>query len=375
MKYHICNRLYENTATGKRSEILAEVLVGLKAVTLARDFICPVPKTNGFWKTDPFLEARTVNPETLERLRGVDPRPGNLDDLIDAVCAAIAAIWDINKVHVVFHSSGHDSRILSSCIRKLYHDGRISGDVLFLTNRWEAKAFTKIMRLQGWKPGQYAVYAEGPASEHFGRALDFERYWYTNNAPIAQLGNALSNMAEFAQSAGLLPADEHLQFFNGHGPEIGVDREGAWTLHGSAEMTAQAIWANTSHYYYWSQWVNCPANTHTNFVLAEQGVINAALGCDIHGSRRQAIADRLCPEIRAVPRMGISDNNHPVSDRIRRKAEQDYLGSYYAKLTKTTWTAPTQSASDARWAVWGLASLVEHLHQQGVEIRKHDQAA
>lgn len=368
-RYHICNRIYENVVTGKRSEFIAEALEGLPTVTLNRAFVCPIPKSQGFWHTDPFVEVHTVNPETLPRLRGVKPQPGDIDTLIAAICDAIAAVWEPDKVHVVFHSSGHDSRVLSTCIRKLYREGRIGGDALFLTNRWEAAPFLEIMRLEGWEPGQYAVCATGPASEHYGRTLNFARYWYTNNAPIPMLGNVLANMAEWAQVAGLLSEDGRVQYFNGHGAEIGVEREGAWTWRGSAEATAAAIYANGTRFYYWGGMVNCPGNTHAHFVMAEEGVANAALGCNVGKYKRQAIANRLCPEIQHIPRMAISDGKHPVSDGIRKWAEGDYAGSYYAKLTKTTWTAPAASAFDARWAAWGLASLVEHLHQQGVEIK------
>ena len=367
MKYHILNRVYENIATGVRSEFLADALEGLETVTINRGFVCPIPGSSGFWKTDPFLEVRTVNPETLNRPRGVNPQRTGLLGLIDAICDAISAVWSADGLHVVFHSSGYDSRMLSSCIRKLYRDGRISGDVLFLSNRWEAREFTRIMQLQGWKPDQYLVCAPGQEGEHFGRVLDFKHYWHINNAPIPQLGNVLANMAEWAKREGIITGEA--QFFNGHGPEIGADREGAWNIHNNAENTAKVIWANATRYYYWGGMSNCPGNTHANFVLAEQEVINAALGYDYGGSKREAVVDTLCPEIKHIPRLGISDNNHSVSASVRRRAESDYADCYYARLTKSAWSAPKISTYDSRWATWGLASLVEHLHEQGVEIK------
>lgn len=369
-RYHYLCRIYENIVTTKRSGLYAEACAGLDAVTLSANFVCPIPGTHG-WRTDPFLEVQTVDPETLDRLQGVNPKPGNLDNLIDAICHAIDSVWVPDKTHVVFHSSGLDSRILSGCIRKLYRERGRSwlGDVLFLSNRWEAKSFYEIMRLQGWNRSQYAAYIEGSADEHYGRVLDFERYWYTANAPYPHSGCVLTYLAEWAQEKGLLPSGKCLQAFNGHGCEGRGSREGAWRLQGSAEATARAIWDYASWAYYTAAGSYFPNNVHANFVLAEEGVVNAGLGWNTKRSMRKAIVDRLCPEIKHLPNMHKSDSGHPIGNQVRETAERQFAESHYARLTKTTWKAPMKSGFDRRWAIWGLASLVEHLHQQGVEIR------
>jgi len=368
MKYHIINRVYENTVTGKRSELLFEACEGLEAVTLTPDWKCD----GHVWKSDPFLEVQTVDPETVSRLRGVEPRPSDLDDLITAICNAIVAVWEPDKSHVVFHSSGYDSRVLSSCIRKLQYERGDDwlGDVLFLSNRWEADVFHEIMRLQGWKPGQYASYDTGADYEHYGRVLDFDHYWYTNNAPVPMPGRFFSYLVEWACDIGALSGREELQAFNGHGCALsGRDREGIWRLRGGIETTAEKIWQHGSHNFYSLMMLNYPGNIHANFVLAEKNVVDVALGWDTKGPMRKAIVDHLCPEIAHLPNLGSNDHHAPIAHHIRQECERRFARSEYARITNKAWTCPPRASVAQRWATWGLASLCEHLHNQGVVIK------
>ena len=176
-------RRYRNLETGRESTLYFEACEGLERLTLRRDFYCALP--HGKWCIDPFCEVVTMPPGEVKRVTEITPRENtNLGHIIQAICDTLVELWEPGKTMVILHSSGYDSRILSGCIRKLQKERGDAwlGDVLFLCNRWEGKSFLEIMRLQGWKKSQYAVYDEGPDDEHYRISLGFATHWYAVNA-------------------------------------------------------------------------------------------------------------------------------------------------------------------------------------------------
>lgn len=74
--------------------------------------------------------------------------------------------WDVTRPTLVSHSSGYDSRILSSCLTELRDDGFDLGTIHFRCREPEGAAFLRIMERQGWEPSQYSVF-EAPAEDPF----------------------------------------------------------------------------------------------------------------------------------------------------------------------------------------------------------------
>ena len=373
MRFHRVNRVYEIKDTGEKSELYFELCEKLPHVTLNPGFICPKDTKSGSWYNDPFIEIVTVNPDIVAPPIAVKRARSSLGTLIEAICAAIAAAWDPAKTKVVFHSSGLDSRVISSCIRKLNQErgDEWLGNILFLSNRWESKPFTKIMKAQGWKPSQYAAYTDGGPDMHFDRVLDFERYWYTNNAPVPMLGRFFGYLPEWAQEKGLLPGNDQLIFFNGHGPEFGGNnREGMWKTSGGSAHVTSRIQHFKRHDYYSPSMLNYPSNSHGIFVLAEANVVNRALGHSSKGSIRQAIERALSPETLRIPRRPGNDHRgKPVARSVMLRSEACFNESIYAKLTGKRWKTPSNAAISKAWAEWGVASLCEHLVGSGVDVR------
>jgi len=67
---------------------------------------------------------------------------------------------------LVLHSSGYDSRILSSCLMELREAGYDLGDIHFRCHGPEGPTFKQIMELQGWEPDEFSVF-EHPPEDHF----------------------------------------------------------------------------------------------------------------------------------------------------------------------------------------------------------------
>lgn len=78
----------------------------------------------------------------------------------------LRAYWDPTRPTLVSHSSGYDSRILSSCLAELRADGFDLGTIHFRCREPEGDAFLQVMRRQGWHPSEFSVFAE-PAEDPF----------------------------------------------------------------------------------------------------------------------------------------------------------------------------------------------------------------
>lgn len=91
-----------------------------------------------------------------------EPFVGTLDEFAglakDRLVDHIVNYWDADHPNLFCHSSGYDSRILSSCLAWLRDEGFDLGEVHFRCRPPEVPSFMEIMRRQGWRPDQYSAY-------------------------------------------------------------------------------------------------------------------------------------------------------------------------------------------------------------------------
>jgi len=355
-------RLYQNYVTGAFSSFYAEACAGVRRLTLNPQFHCAPPHAK--WTVDPFLEVGTVHPRLVRHPLDVRARHcEKLGTVIGAIKNTIAGVWRPESTHVVFHSSGHDSRILSGCIGALARErGRDwLGRVLFLSNRWEADVFCEIMQRQGWQPDQYAAYTDGPPDEHYRIALDFDTFWYKHNAPLPMPGRFWWYLVEWAQGKGLLPERfEDMQFLNGQFSRYTLRPGGS-----KEEHDGYMDWE-----YYSETEIASPNGATENSVLCTAEV--AARGWGYAGKARlplkRALADFIAPECKDLPNLHLHDHAAPIAKSILSECKRRFDASWHARALRVDWDPPETAAIDPRWGTWGLASLCEHLHQEGVEI-------
>lgn len=71
----------------------------------------------------------------------------------------VFSTWKPDKLKIITHSGGYDSRIISDIIANLYleNGSKWLGKVLFVEMRGESKEFKKIMDAQGWEESQQLV--------------------------------------------------------------------------------------------------------------------------------------------------------------------------------------------------------------------------
>jgi hypothetical protein len=82
--------------------------------------------------------------------------------LIEKLFKYIEDVWDNNVKHLVFHSGGRDSRIISYILSQMRNESPdFIGDIHFVCHEPEGELFKKVMKIQGWKESQYSVYNDG----------------------------------------------------------------------------------------------------------------------------------------------------------------------------------------------------------------------
>ncbi|MFN4199629.1 MAG: hypothetical protein ACK4FS_11450, partial [Flavobacterium sp.] len=218
---------------------MAELLIARKEATLNPDYTGSVEELLS-GKT-PFCEI-TIEPaelpQSLQELDEIEAyssqtpdipliRKGNsrivenLDILaiIESLHRAIEKTWDPTKFHIILHSSGYDSRIISKVIANLRDkNGRKwLGKVLFICWEPEGESFEKIMKAEGWEPNEYHICnRNAQPDEYYSEVLAFEQCWkWINDAqpPIFIHGYEIQKL----KAQGKIPSLAPIQIIGGGG--------------------------------------------------------------------------------------------------------------------------------------------------------------
>jgi hypothetical protein len=343
---------------------LYDAVQKLSQVTLNTKFSCGGP--NGTWSDDPLREIKSgpaPMPAAICELYAPAKRTlaEPLPALFAAVKDAIATAWQPGAFHLVFHSSGYDSRIISTAIHQLLrtHGSEWLGEgLLFLSNRWEADDFRAIMQAQDWDERFYAAFDEGSPDEHYATAV--HDVWRCAPCPIP--GNLWSYLPKWAASRGLMPdTPANVQAFSGLWANetwnAWLEDPNPWqyrvnTHLGYNAMASLPIWAN------WTEFPLVAAN-----VL---DILRRVTGWANGDVLRKELANAVCPQAAGIPRSPSHDHHYAISERLQRE-----LGSAYASTEwgrRVPWTPPTHADFSTQWGRWSTAMMVEHLLRGGKRV-------
>lgn len=359
------------------SPVLADVVP--KTVTLRKDLTrvfthdVPHPRTQTpFMEVDivPFEEAMpdevlsfVANPPVTDKCGKLARRLGRL------FLKVVEQAWDPKKFHLIWHSSGHDSRLISWAIKYLYEKNGPDwlGDILFIEWDCEAEPFKQIMETEGWSPTQYAVYKPTQAGtlEYHADSVEFTHAWERLNGHVSIPLSYWCDPVIYFQQQGLIPGDDQLQCWNGQFANETVK----WTeLYGSLEVAIRKITDN----------LLCTTTQKGDFVwpyLNLEWITTKRRYATSFGWHQKWLVEELAPELTCIPRVDGSVLKRSSCRRISRpllaQAKRDFYGSWYASnaplippvictpvLTYCSW-----------WGHWALASLCEHLIEQGHTIK------
>ncbi len=203
------SRAYLDRETGATSGLIADLALQRGRVTLNQAYSGRVEEImQGDTIFKEITIAPPVIPESIQNLikYGSPSVKNDASKIAGAIASVIERRWDPKKFHVVMHSSGYDSRIVSKTIANLRdkYGNSWLGEVLFLCWEPEGPEFKEIMRFEGWGKEQYHVCYEGvQPDEYYADVLDFTNCWkYTNDAqpPLWVIGPAV----KYLQKSGVI---------------------------------------------------------------------------------------------------------------------------------------------------------------------------
>ena len=318
----------------------------------------------GSWRDSPIVEITSgkpvIAPEVMELIPPIERTVTNpVPLLFDMIMGKIESEWRADAFHIVFHSSGHDSRIISAAIKQLLHKNGsewLGNGLLFLSNRWEANEFNQIMQAQGWDESQYTAYTDGADDEHFSSSA----YDVWNSAPCPIPGNLWDYLPKRAEGMGMMPS-ENVQAF------CGLWANESW----NAFLKLPSEWERLVKKHYGhhvmaslparARWVEYPlVCTEVLDTLRRTSTLNNG---DI---LRRDVAFYASPETKHIRRKATHDRKHPISERMQRELDAYYKQTHWGQ--HVPWEVPTDSELSTEWGRWSTALMVEELIKHGVKI-------
>ena len=405
-------RLYADQ-TGKNHRILGNAAKSANSLTLDGEFLRIVQfkhhglnQVNQFGKT-PFKEVSIAPPEVFGKMKAevMSSEPWSLMacEPLKKLSYIIERDWDPDKFHLLFHSSGYDSRIFSSILMKLrekHGEGWI-GKILFLCWEPEGALFHRIMKWEGWKPSQYHVYRKGIKVDYRAELIDFENVWkWVNDYSIPCLSYGVSvadaikkNLAPRAEEIYLLCQ----QFGNSYALNSAryVSKEGKlhiWStfpISNGMYLYPNPLINRMSAYWYYvrnhvSLWSSVPCREIKIPTLDLDVLPSYYCGTKYPpktlGYKMMAVKE-LAPELSTIPIFPYEKlNEEPhwikhdrrLSETTRIYAAKKFNDSWYVKNTgqQEVPIAPELGDDSTEWwRKYVLASLCEHVINQGVKIR------
>lgn len=274
--------------------------------------------------------------------------------------------WDPKKFHLVYHSSGHDSRWISWAIKTLYEKNGPDwlGDILFVEFFCESEPFKQIMEAEGWADSQWAIYNPEATNtgEYHARSLVFKDAWERLGGCSPMPLAFWSDPVEYFQRQGAIPSDNQLQCWTG----LFANEFSRWT--GPCGFEAAVHIVLGSHYHTQRQkgefvlpflnleWIAAKLRSSDRIVRH-------------HDQMVEAVAPQLTPIPRVLSRTQKQSSCALVSKRLRKQFEKDFNNSWYGRNVCPGMRCHAWIRFKTSWGRWNCASLCEHLIEQGHTIK------
>lgn len=105
--------------------------------------------------------------------------------VFNALAYVVYNTWAPDKYHVVLHSSGYDSRLLSLVLQKLHKrfGDEWLGKIHFVCQEWEWPVFEQTMKHEGWPASAWTVYKKDVDPHDYWEAAIGLDAWRGINSP------------------------------------------------------------------------------------------------------------------------------------------------------------------------------------------------
>lgn len=369
--------LYRNRETGRTSTNLREVLP--KTATVVRGHRCEPNRkgTGALFHEVAFVPAEEALTPEQQRLLAAPIATTPMDaaglaaNMARVVTEAIAQRWAPDKLHLIFHSGGYDSRIMSAAIRKLYEQRGVSwlGRVRFVCIGNECETAERVLRAEGWD-GWESIAIRDMASII---------QWTTDIAAAGKRLNGISlqrldynyALIEYLQAHGYIhDADDGIQVLSGRNETLMGATMPERNRLGWSWREAYNSYLSVSRYKVAD--VVFPFGAHEVVALGLSSTHRVDWSTperDEKAGYRRSIGVALCPALADIPRTTLLMPKLSAADVERMRL--DYSRTWYGQ---NIWPEATRDVTDnlllrhSWWGAWSAAALCDALLREGWKL-------
>lgn len=362
-------RIFRNKKTKETSTKLINILP--KSLTVDPAYRI---QTHESKFTTLFKETEIVRPidtlgEIQKKLIGMSPGTSKMshtretNGIIKAIEKYIESSWHPDKFHLVYHSSGIDSRIMSGLIKKIYQRNGHEwlGKVLFVCFGPEGFQFERIMEYQEWEEDQY--FSVKNLGEYLQRNVgNFKTAGRWLNGPTRGCHNLNYTLTELLQAQGLIPeSDKEIQIFNGYGSD--------YEFRGAMDPNDNRLGSEFEKGY--------KAITSTSFFKVDD-VIYPFLAYSVLGKLIKArfrygygirgiLLERIDPTLAAFSRVS-RQIIKPLPGELFNRLVLSYQRSWYGQTVRSNAIPVNKFEASDWWADWTAAAYCEYLAEKGYSL-------
>lgn len=364
------NRYYRNNNTGKLSRLFFDVIDD--TVTLREN----AATINLMAANTPFEEIEVVQAmdtlsEEYKELSKIKSHSVSMswDKFVDKswekYLAAVNNTWDDNRFHMIMHSSGYDSRIMSLALRELNKD-----NLLFVCLEPEGSVFENIMRHQGWRDDQYMIYNKGvSSSDYYKEGFDYNLCIKITNGPSERPINPNGLVYHCLKEKGVILDDDKTQFHANQFAEI---------------LNSKVI--NFKDYYeefyysrfsrFWSTFDCKVTDNYLDFDLMKFMLEAKVSAWRSRDQLREAMIQQMDPQMMKFKRWTWAEvygqDFFKLSTPLINKSVEDYKNSwFYKNIDKDINSTPKYMIpkSFKWWQKWSMGAVTNYLISNGVDIK------
>ena len=315
---------YKNIETGKTSYIFNDVISDNVEIDLKfiHKFSTTLNHDNETFIKNIIIDYEIPNEKLLPQ------KPIKQSEYIEKVLKAlkenIIRTWDPERNHLMFHSGGYDSRVISYILSQLREEKGKDwiGKLNFICWEPEGDIFKQIMKFEGWNESQYHIYNECIEDKNYQNdIIEFSNCWKHSNGscPPVVLFSAAYN--QFKEIIGDNPQIYQALYFNEvfRRPYIYFK-----------EQFSRIYFRNPI-----IQQFTLHEIPFIPVVSEEVSQIVMNFRTELKNLRIK-ILETLCPELYKLPNVNVDNEKNPyraLNTFIYQKCIKDYLGSYFYNHT------------------------------------------
>lgn len=271
--------------------------------------------------------------------------------------------WVPEQFHIVLHSGGYDSRLISYTIKELFikNGSDWLGDLVFLEMQGEDAQACAAIEAEGWDRSRFITFQEG-----LDRYCNFDDAWLRQNCGMyPKPFNHFYEPIAWLQDKGIAPSDD--------------SRLQTWTGYFANDI-AHALINGPG-----LQWVLQTLPHHPYFFAPVKGeCVSPYLSLELirflwmygrgqeesqtQNYRRHILGWRV-PLVEAVPNPQRGKMSGTLLLPLFNQVREEYQNSWYGQNVVVDLKQPTTVEFRTWWGHWGLASYCEELRRRKHKIR------